>query len=92
MITVRAGAREGSYLRVDEQFPDVSVNPTPTRQAAWFGGSRPTIEQDYVIELIVHNFELDNNCTDLVRRASRTPRTGAFDSAGVLNRSTTRCN
>ena len=54
VITVRAGPRFGTYLRVDENTADRNVKAVPSPQAGFFGGGTedPTFETSLMRELV----------------------------------------
>ena len=63
VVTVRVGKTTGSYLKVDENSPDVNSNALPADQAAFFGASaQQQFQFQYLKELKAYNFELSDDC------------------------------
>jgi hypothetical protein len=64
VITVRVGRRQGSYLKVDAHASNSNTNTLPDRQATWLGGDTPNLDTDRLRELVMYDFEFDDECVE----------------------------
>ena len=64
VITIRAGPRSGTYLRVDDHV-DSNQSPVPANQSALFGGPHvPEMDLRFVAEAQFFDWEMDEVCTE----------------------------
>ena len=64
VVTLRVGEGNGTYLRVDDQPVDASRQMG--LKAFFGGGTKPVIASDHLATIEAHNFEMDDECTDMM--------------------------